>query len=186
MSTKNAVLDREPTAPAPPQPKPAEPATNTKGRRRAFQALGVIVLLAAAAYGANKFLAPPSEDTDDAYVGGNVISITARNGGTVIALHADNTQQVGQGEALIDLDPALPAVDLAAAEANLGRAVRIYRANSSAVAEATAEIARSEAEVDRAVHDLQRRKAAVGSGAVSAEEVNHAADALHCSSHAQG
>ena len=123
-------------------------------------------------------LAPPSETTDDAYVGGDVVSITAREGGTVLALHADNTQAVKRGQPLIELDPATQDVALASAEANLGTAVRSIRASRSAVDEASAEILQAQAELGRSQNDYTRRKSAAADGAVSGEEVSHAADAV--------
>jgi membrane fusion protein (multidrug efflux system) len=125
-----------------------------------------------------RLLAPPSEETDDSYVGGNIVAITAREGGTVLALHADNTQAVKAGDPLIDLDPATADVQLASAEADLGRAVRMFRSNNSSVDEASAEIASAQADVQRAQNDFTRRQAAAKDGAVSGEEVSHAADAL--------
>jgi membrane fusion protein (multidrug efflux system) len=149
-----------------------------RGRRIGFLILGALILVAAIAYGLSLLLAKPSETTDDAYVGGDVVSITAREGGTVLALHADSTQAVKRGQPLIELDPATQDVALAAAEAQLGRAVRSIRSNESAVDEASAEIAQAQAELGRAQNDYARRKAAARDGAVSGEEVSHAADAV--------
>jgi membrane fusion protein (multidrug efflux system) len=140
--------------------------------------LGALVVIAALAYAVMRFLAPPSEETDDAYVGGNIVSITTREGGTVTALHADNTQHVTRGAALIDLDPATQDIALASAEAELGRAVRSFRSSSSSVDEASAEIVQAQASLDKAVNDLSRRKGAARDGAVSGEEVSHASDAV--------
>jgi membrane fusion protein (multidrug efflux system) len=94
-----------------------------------------------------------------------------------LALKADNTQEIKKGESLIELDPAVQTVAVAAAEANLGRAVRTFRANTAAVNEAAAEVTRATADLDRATRDLGRRKAA-NAGAVSGEEVSHAEDAV--------
>ena len=163
-----------PDVPPPPPPAP----TKSRTRRTGFLILGAVVLIAAIAYLIMKLLAPPSEETDDAYVGGNIVAITAREGGTVLALHADNTQQVKAGDPLIDLDPATEDVQLASAEADLGRAVRMFRSNNSSVDEAQAEIATAQADVQRAQNDFTRRQAAAKDGAVSGEEVSHAADAL--------
>ena len=49
----------------------------------------------------------------------------------MLALHADNTQTVKQGQLLIELDPAIATVNLQAAEANLARVVRNVRAQFS-------------------------------------------------------
>jgi membrane fusion protein (multidrug efflux system) len=160
-------------------PAPAAvPTGKPRARRRGFLLLGGAILLAGAAYGAMVLLAPPSEETDDAYIGGNIVAITAREAGTVLALHADNTQAVTRGQTLINLDPAQQDVTLAAAEARLGEAVRAIRSTRSAVAEGSAEIAKAQTDLARAQADFSRRQSAATSGAISGEELSHAADAV--------
>ncbi|WP_026359355.1 HlyD family secretion protein [Sphingomonas sp. PR090111-T3T-6A] len=180
MTDTPQTLDRETPmdAPAPVATAAVQAPPKSRARRTGFLILGIVIVLAAIAYGVSILLAPSSEETDDAYVGGNIVSITAREGGTVIALHADNTQQVTRGQPLIDLDPATEDVALASAEADLGRAVRAFRSQGSSVDEASAEIAQAQADLGRAENDYRRRKAAVADGAVSGEEVSHAADAV--------
>lgn len=177
LSEELSEIAEERAAPPPSQPAP-EPAGNPRGRRKGFLLLGAAILLGAAGYGAWEWMSPPAEETDDAYVGGNIVAITARAGGTVLALHADNTQAVQRGAALIDLDPAQQDVALAAAEAKLGEAVRAIRSTQSAVAEGSAEIASAQTDLARAQADYARRKAAAASGAISGEELSHAADAV--------
>lgn len=147
-------------------------------RRRLFAALGIFAGIAAIAYLATRWFAPPSEHTDDAYVGGNIVAVTAREAGTVLALHADNTQRVLRGQPLIELDPAMAKVQLDAAEAALGRAVRAVRVNSAQVDETGAEIVQAEADLSKAENDYARRKAAAAAGAISGEDLSHAADAV--------
>src|SRR3546814_10686659 len=65
-------------------------------------------------------------------------TITARDPGNVLALYADNTQMVRAGQPLADLDPATADVELAAAEAQLARAIRDMRADFSKVGESSA------------------------------------------------
>ena len=181
MTDNIATLDREHhmDAEAPAQSQAQQDTPPETGKRRiGFMILGAVVVIAALAYAVMRFMAPPSEETDDAYVGGNVVSITTREGGTVTALHADNTQQVTRGAPLIELDPATQDVALASAEADLGRAVRSFRSSSSSVDEASAEIVQAQANLDKAANDLKRRKAAASDGAVSGEEVSHASDAV--------
>jgi membrane fusion protein (multidrug efflux system) len=157
---------------------PAPPQTKSRVRKIGFLILGAVVLIGAIIYAVMVLTAPPSEETDDAYVGGNIVAVTARDGGTVLALHADNTQQVTQGLPLIDLDPASTDVQLAAAEAALGRAVRAVRSNNAQVDQAGAEIAQAQADLRKAQNDYSRRRGAAADGAVSGEEVSHAADAV--------
>jgi membrane fusion protein (multidrug efflux system) len=181
MSASDTTLERdraaEKAASPAPRPAPAAPVTSKAGRRKGFLIFGALIVIVAAGYGVTRLFTGSVEETDDAYVGGNIVSITARDGGTVLALKADNTQEIKKGEPLIELDPATQAVALAAAEANLGLAVRTFRANSAAVNEASAEVTRVAAELDRATHDLARRKAAT-TGSVSGEEISHADDAV--------
>ncbi|PXA84966.1 EmrA/EmrK family multidrug efflux transporter periplasmic adaptor subunit [Nostoc sp. 3335mG] len=189
MTDNNTPLDREdsmaaddstPQTAAPQgQAKPDSPPEHPrKTRRLGFMILGAVVVIAALVYLVMKLMAPPTEETDDAYVGGNIVAITAREGGTVLGLHADNTQAVKRGDPLIDLDPAVQDVQLASAEADLGRAVRMYRSNNSSVDESQAEIVSAEADLQRAQNDYGRRVGAAKDGAVSGEEVSHARDAV--------
>lgn len=148
-------------------------------RRRAFLVFGIVLLIAALAYGAHAyFFAAPVEETADAYVAGDVVAITSREPGTVIALYADNTQSVKRGQPLIDLDPATADVTLSSAAAELARAVRATRSNFSAVDETSAQVVQAQAELSRAEDDLRRRQGAAADGAVSGEEVAHSADAV--------
>ena len=171
-------------APTPVPPEPASPPATApsrakpRARRLGFLALGAVVLVGLIVWGVTMLLAPATEATDDAYVGGNVVTITARDGGTVLAIHADSTQHVDRGETLIDLDPASTDVQQAAAEAALGQAVRSVRSQSASVAETDAEIAQARADLSKAQSDLARRRGAAADGAVSGEEVSHAADAV--------
>lgn len=182
-ATRDEAYDDAPIAPAaapapPPPAPPAPPPAKPRARRIAFMILGAILLIAAIVYAIHVFTAPPTEETDDAYVGGNVVSVTARDGGTVLAIHADNTQAVKRGQPLIDLDPATTDVSLQAAEAALGQAVRAVRSDTASVDEAGAEIAQARADLAKARSDLSRRRGAAADGAVSGEEVSHAADAV--------
>jgi len=130
----------------------------SKARKRGFLILGTAILIAGAAYGGYELFSPASEVTDDAYVAGDVIAITSREPGTILAINADNTERVRRGQTLIELDPATADAALAAAEADLGRAVRLVRANFSRVDEAGAEIVAAEAELAKARNDLKRRR----------------------------
>jgi len=155
------------------------PAGNPKARRKGLLLLGGAILLGAVGYPAYQTLfGAETEETDDAYVAGDSVTITAREAGTVIALHADNTQGVGKGQPLIELDPATSDVNLAAAKADLGRAVRNVRAAFARVDESQAEITASQAELARARNDLARRQSASTDGSVSGEDVAHAADTV--------
>jgi membrane fusion protein (multidrug efflux system) len=104
------------------------------------------------------------------------MSITSYEPGTILALHADNTQLVKRGQLLVDLDPIKPQIAFQAAEANLGQAVRAVRTNFSKVDQLRAQVAAAKVNLATAQSDY-RRRASAGS-AVSAEELAHARDAV--------
>ena len=148
-------------------------------RKRGFLILGAVVLIGAVGWGAYWFLhARFYESTDDAYVAGNVVTISSRENATVQALHADNTQTVHRGQLLIEMDPATANVNLLAAEAALGRAVRQVRGAFSTANSFDAQLDQANVQLAQARSDYDRRlKASVG-GAVSGEELAHARDAV--------
>ncbi len=156
----------------------SDPSVPRNNRRLGFLILGVVLLVAAVGYGLYWFLdARFYEGTDDAYVAGNVVAVTSRENATVLALHADNTQTVKQGQLLIEFDPAVANVNMAAAEANLARTVRSVRGEFSGAESYRAQLAQAQVALNQAQSDLQRRQAASATGAVSGEELAHARDA---------
>jgi membrane fusion protein (multidrug efflux system) len=173
--------DMTKTTPADPQTAPAAaaptPARNT--RKRLLALLGLTSALAAAGYGAYYYtVARFHEDTDDAYVNGNLVQLTPQVAGTVIAVNADDTQIVKAGEPVVTLDAADAAVALANAEATLGQTVRQVSAlyvNNDVLG---ATVKQRQADLDRAWDDLRRRTGVAESGAVAAEDVAHARDAV--------
>jgi membrane fusion protein (multidrug efflux system) len=68
------------------------------------------------------------ESTDDAQIEADIIPISARVGGTVKAVHAEDNQYVDQGAVLVELDPTDYEVALRRAQAELADAI----ANASA------------------------------------------------------
>ena len=118
------------------------------------------------------------ESTDDAYVDGNVVQITPQVPGTVVSIGADDNDYVREDQTLVKLDPSDADVALAQAEAALAQAVRKVRGLYSTVHTSKADVAAREAVVAQARADYQRRKGLAASGAISAEELAHARDAL--------
>lgn len=150
---------------------------NNSRRRRGFLIFGVVLLIGALAYGAYWFFdARFYETTDDAYVGGNIVAVTSRENATVLALHADNTQSVRRGQLLMEMDPSVVNVNLAAAEANLARAIRSVKGEFSRAQSSGAQVAQAQVALSLARTDYQRRQQAAKDGAVSAEELAHARD----------
>ncbi|WP_075258696.1 HlyD family secretion protein [Herbaspirillum camelliae] len=167
------------------QPQP-QPQANGNGngngngkRKRQLILLTLVLLVIAVACFLYWFLhARFFEETDDAYVGGNVVQISAQVGGTVVAVKADDTQVVKAGQQLVALDAADTKLALDQAQAALAQAVRQTRQlflNNDTLA---ANVAAADSNLARAREDLQRRQAGLSSGAVSQEDVSHARDAV--------
>ncbi len=166
----------------------ATPAAGNPKRRKALTAIAAAVVVVGLGWTAYEWLvASHYENTDNAYVQGNVIQITPQVGGTVMAIMADDTDFVTAGQPLVKLDPADARVALLQAEAGLAGAVRqvrtLYANNGTLSAQinlraadvtrAQTEVTRAQSEVARATEDLARRQALSGNGAVSQEELNH-------------
>ncbi|MFT4195573.1 MAG: EmrA/EmrK family multidrug efflux transporter periplasmic adaptor subunit, partial [Ottowia sp.] len=88
---------------ADPTSAPSQPAPNgNPRRRRALAGLAGVVLLAAIAWGVYDWLVLSHfEDTDNAYVQGNLVQITPQIGGTITAIFADETEPVQAGQPLV-------------------------------------------------------------------------------------
>jgi membrane fusion protein (multidrug efflux system) len=170
------TIDDTPSAAAVPEEK----------RKRQLLLLAVVCLLAAVAYGLYWFfVARFNVDTDNAYVQGNVVQITAQLGGTVVAIDVNDTDNVQAGQLLVRLDPVDARVALDQAEAQLAQTVRevraIYGANKALAATVQArqaDLSRSESDAGRLRADLARRAGLVDSGAVSGEELQHLQTAI--------
>ena len=155
-----------------------QPKSNGK-RKRMMTLLVIVILIAAVAYGLYYFLdARFHEDTDDAYVNGNVVQITPQVTGTVIAVNADDTQTVKEGAPLVVLDGADARIALQQAEANLGQTVRQVRGIFVDDNQYQAQVALRQSDLSKAQDDLRRRMQVAQTGAVSQEEISHARDAV--------
>ena len=148
-------------------------------RRWLLRGLVVVVAIAAIAWALYYFMIGRwYESTDDAYVNGNIVQITPQLPGTVVSIGADDNDYVQQGQALVKLDTSTAQVALDAAEANLAATVRKVRGLYSGVGSSRAEVAVREAALAQARADYKRRQGLAKSGAISAEELSHASDAL--------
>src|SRR3984885_10236495 len=181
MNTKDSNETSASTAPAVPpasktQPSPVSP---NRTRRLGLLGLGAVVVLSGLGYAGYWFLdGRYFESTDDAYVNGDVVQVTSEVPGTVLALNVDDTQTVRAGQSLLSLDPADARIAEADAEADLARAVRQVRGLFAQGQELRAQIQQREQAERTADDDLQRRGNLITDGAISAEELSHARDAV--------
>ncbi|HTV95581.1 MAG TPA: HlyD family efflux transporter periplasmic adaptor subunit [Steroidobacteraceae bacterium] len=173
-------MSNDPSAEQAPATAASRPANSPRNTRRAgLLALGAAVLLGALAYGGYWFFdGRYYESTDDAYVDGDVVQVTSEVPGTVLAIDVDDTQRVRAGQTLLQLDPADAKIAVANAEADLARAVRQVRGLFAQSRELRAQIEQREQAERTASDDLRRRGGLLRDGAISAEELSHARDAV--------
>jgi membrane fusion protein (multidrug efflux system) len=167
----NAISETAPTAPR------AAP----KSKSRPFAILAGVVAVAFGAYAAFRVATAGKESTDDAQVAADMVPISARVGGTVIAVPVTDHAQVKKGDLLAQLDPmdyeakvkqAEAERDAAKAQADgadaqariveasskggLGAARAVLSGTTASVAGADAQIAAAKASVAKAQADADK------------------------------
>lgn len=119
------------------------------------------------------------EDTDDSYVAGDMVNVSSQISGTVVSIDADETDYVQVGQELVRLDDTDARIALQEAEDQLAKAVRQVHTVFTSRDELSAVLAQRRADLNRARSDLDRRESLGKSGAVSAEEISHAQEAVN-------
>lgn len=159
---------------------PSSQQTPKPGKRK-FLLIGlavIVVILGLAIWAWYEFYGQWSEETDDAYVNGNVVEITLLVTGTVISIGADDGDLVHEGQVLLKFDPSDAEVSLQSAEANLGKVVRQVRGLYSNVDGMKAQLAAQRTAVQTAQENYNRRRSLAAGGAISQEELSHSRDSL--------
>jgi membrane fusion protein (multidrug efflux system) len=154
-------------------------APNNKKRRAVLAGITAAFVAAGAAYGAYYLLvASKRVETDNAYVGGNLVNVSSQVTGSVVEIRADETQLVQAGMEIVRLDPSDAEVALAQAEARLGTAVRQQRERYTNVAQYEALVGQRRVELQAKQEDLARRAPLAADNVVSGEDVAHARRAV--------
>jgi len=83
----------------------AVPVAAKKSRSRPYAILAVIVAAVTIGYFGFRFLTAGRESTDDAQVGADMVPLSARVGGNVVAVPVVDNQAVKKGELLAQIDP---------------------------------------------------------------------------------
>lgn len=123
------------------------------------------------------------ETTDDAYVGGNVVSVMSQVSGRVEKVLVKDHQYVKAGERLIVIDPTDAKLALDAALSSLGITVRETAQLTHQLAEVRARIRSEKINLKQKKDDYERRRALFTNRAVSREEYQHARDAYESAEH---
>jgi membrane fusion protein, multidrug efflux system len=156
-------------------------ATNpSNGKRRRILLLIAVIFIALGALWAAYWTLVLSkrEKTDDAYVNGNKVVISAQISGTVIAVLKDDTQLVKAGQVLVKLDPIDAQTALSRAASALAQTVRQVRQQKSTAGQYDSEIESRKLELARAQIDLEKRQPLLADHAIAGEEVRHAQESV--------
>jgi membrane fusion protein (multidrug efflux system) len=153
--------------------------SRARWRKRLLIGLGLGSLAMAALAGTRWYLESLNTVfTDDAYVEAPLAEITPQIDGTIQEVLVSDTQHVERGALLVRLDPADADLAVQQARANYEQALRRveqYNANANA---ALASVEGKQSNLRRAELDLRRRIGISEVGAVSAEEISNARNAV--------
>jgi membrane fusion protein, multidrug efflux system len=148
-------------------------------RRRILLLIAVIFIAIGALWAAYWVLVlEKREKTDDAYVNGNRVVISAQLSGTVIAVLADDTQLVNAGQILVKLDPTDAQTALSRSASALAQTVRQVRQQKATAGQFDSEIQTRKLELARAEIDLAKRQPLIAENAIAGEEVRHAQESV--------
>ncbi len=157
------------------QDETASQAAGTRSRRKlVLGGLGLFFLLCGIGFGVYWFMVGRYEQsTDDAYVSGNLVPLTPRVNGTVVAIRADDTQLVRQGEPVVVLDSTDALIALEQAESQLAQTVRQVQQLYQTAAQLKASVALRQAQLAQTQIDFRRRHNLVDKGYISVEDSQH-------------
>ncbi len=147
-----------------------------KNRKRIWLLAGLacFFVLVGVAYGAWWLLVGSYYvQTSDAYVHGNRIMLTPQIPGTVVTIHAEDTDWVERGQPLVELDRSNTRVARDQAMANLAQSVRQVRQLFEQVAEQEALVNRRATQLKQAERDFERDKRLLKIHGVSRKQFQH-------------
>jgi membrane fusion protein (multidrug efflux system) len=148
-------------------------------RKQVMAAITVAFLAAGAAYAYYyATVLSKEQETDNAYVGGNLVTLSSQVAGNVEEIRADETQLVQAGAPIVKLDAADADVALGQAEARLGAMVRQERQRYADTAQYDATVAQRKLQLKIAQDDLSRRAPLAADHTVSGEDLAHAKQAV--------
>ncbi|MPQ55404.1 efflux RND transporter periplasmic adaptor subunit [Duganella sp. FT27W] len=154
--------------------------SNNKKRNTVLAGITVLFLAVGGAYAVYyQTVLSKIQETDNAYVGGNLVNLSSQVTGNVTEIRAEETQMVQAGAPLVMLDAADADVALAQADAKLSAAVRQQRQRYADVAQYDATVALRRLELKSAEDDLARRLPLAADHTISGEEVAHARQAVN-------
>ena len=155
--------------------------SNNKSQQRKkglsiFILLLLLISLGSAAYW--YFFIKGFEETEDAYVSGNQVMVSAQVAGNISKINVDNMDPVQAGDVLLELDDTNAKLSFEQAKSNLANAVRQVTQLNYTVKQLKSAVRANEITLAQAQGNLNRRVQLVKDGAIDKESFQHAKEAV--------
>ena len=118
------------------------------------------------------------EETEDAYVSGNQVMVSAQVAGNISKINVDNMDPVQAGDVLLELDDTNAKLSFEQAKSNLANAVRQVSQLNYTVKQLKSAVRANEITLAQAQGNLNRRVQLVKDGAIDKESFQHAKEAV--------
>ena len=155
--------------------------SNNKSQQRKkglsiFILLLLLIAIGSAAYW--YFFIKGFEETEDAYVSGNQVMVSAQVAGNISKINVDNMDPVQAGDVLLELDDTNAKLSFEQAKSNLANAVRQVSQLNYTVKQLKSAVRANEITLAQAQGNLNRRVQLVKDGAIDKESFQHAKEAV--------
>ena len=155
--------------------------SNNKSQQRKkglsiFILLLLLISIGSAAYW--YFFIKGFEETEDAYVSGNQVMVSAQVAGNISKINVDNMDPVQAGNVLLELDDTNAKLSFEQAKSNLANAVRQISQLNYTVKQLKSAVRANEITLAQAQGNLNRRVQLVKDGAIDKESFQHAKEAV--------
>ena len=155
--------------------------SNNKSQQRKkglsiFILLLLLIAIGSAAYW--YFFIKGFEETEDAYVSGNQVMVSAQVAGNISKINVDNMDPVQAGDVLLELDDTNAKLSFEQAKSNLANAVRQISQLNYTVKQLKSAVRANEITLAQAQGNLNRRIQLVKDGAIDKESFQHAKEAV--------
>ena len=155
--------------------------SNNKSQQRKkglsiFILLLLLIAIGSAAYW--YFFIKGFEETEDAYVSGNQVMVSAQVAGNISKINVDNMDPVQAGDVLLELDDTNAKLSFEQAKSNLANAVCQVSQLNYTVKQLKSAVRANEITLAQAQGNLNRRVQLVKDGAIDKESFQHAKEAV--------
>lgn len=156
--------------------KPSSAASKRKKGLSIFISLLILTALCCGLYWF--FFLKNFEETEDAYVGGNQVMVSAQVAGNIAKINADDMDYVQAGDVLVELDDTNAKLAFEQAQNNLANTVRQIEQLGYTVQQLQAAVQANEITLAQAQGNFDRRVQLEKTGSIDKESFQHAKEAV--------